>query len=35
LTRDPVEPCTYNLIGIVAFDDRAILRVNDLFISLD
>ena len=35
LTRDPVEPGTYNVIGVVSFDDRATLRVNDLFISLD
>jgi|GEM_PF-4294877 len=35
LTRDPVEPGVYKVIGVVSFDDRATLRVDDLFISLN
>lgn len=35
LTREPVEPGIFQVIGFVGFDDRATLRVSDLFISLD
>ena len=32
---DPVERGFYNVIGVVSFDDRATLRVNDLHVELD
>jgi hypothetical protein len=35
LSREPVEPGVFRVIGFVSFDDRETLRVNDLFISLD
>ena len=35
LTREPVERGIFQVTGFVGFDDRATLRVSDLFISLD